>query len=124
MAALLGKTLTELDGMPRDEWLGWRAYWQLEPWGCLPADQRAEQQLQLAFAIGTKPNTPIPTFIDRDPAPVVKADQTPEELEQDIRSFFGSMNTVKVAAEPKPKRGQNRPRSQFSISNQKSYGER
>jgi hypothetical protein len=90
--------------MSRDEWLGWQAYWHLEPWGCLPADQRAEYQLQMAFAIAAKPGTAIPRFIERDPEPIIQQDPTPEELDEKVRDFFAGFKTVRLMAEPKPPR--------------------
>lgn len=84
----LGKTLAELEGMPHDELVGWQAFYQLEPWGCHPADQRAEYQLQLLYSVHTKKDAAIPRFIERDAQAAIAPDPTSEELDEKIRDFF------------------------------------
>lgn len=100
----LGKSLVEIERMSRDEFLGWQAYYQLEPWGCHPADQRAEAQLQLLFAINAKKGTTIPRFIERDPRSSSAANPTPEELDEKVRDFFLGVRTVKAEPESKPRK--------------------
>lgn len=56
-----------LDSMSVEEFHSWMAFYQLEPFGCLVEDQRSELQLQLLFAVNSKPGTDIPRFLDRDP---------------------------------------------------------
>lgn len=98
LALGLGKTLAELEPIPHDELVGWQAFYHLEPWGCEPADHRTELQLNLLYAINSKPNATIPRFIDRDPQAHVKADPTPEELAEKVRDFFLG-KTVKATAD-------------------------
>lgn len=98
MAKGLGKTLAELEHISNDELNGWMAFYQLEPWGCLVEDHRAELGLQLLFAVNAKANAKIPTFIERDPESLIKPDPTPEELENNIRDFFAG-KTIKVEAQ-------------------------
>jgi hypothetical protein len=93
----LGKTLAELETIPHDELVGWQAFYHLEPWGCGPADHRAELGLNLLYAINSKANATIPRFIDRDPQAHVKPDPTPEELDEKVRDFFLG-KTIKAEA--------------------------
>ena len=93
----LGKTLSEIEHVDADEMVGWMAFWQLEPWGCPAEDHRAELGLNLLYAINSKANAKIPLFIDRDPEGRVKADPTPEQLDDSIIDFFLG-KTIRVEA--------------------------
>lgn len=110
MALGLGKTLAELENISNDELNAWMAFYQLEPWGCPPEDQRAELGLNLLYAINAPKNATIPRFIDRDPDSYVKPDPTPEELENNIRDFFAG-KTVKMEAPPESVKKPRKPRS-------------
>ena len=93
----LGKTLSEIEHIGPEEMAGWIAFYHLEPWGCGVEDHRTELNLNLLYAINSKPNSKIPRFIDRDPEGRAKADPTPEELDDNIMDFFLG-KTVKVEA--------------------------
>ena len=89
--------------MPLDELNGWRAYWQLEPWGCAADDHRTEMLLRMNFAIHAKKGTKIPDkFIDRDPEVVVKREAKPtrKQLEQNIRQALARFKVTRVAPVP------------------------
>lgn len=97
----LKKTLAELEGISKDELVGWLAFYELEPWGCPVEDHRTELGLNLLYAINSKPNSTIPRFIDRDPQGRKSEEPTEEELEQNIIDFFAG-KTIKVEAMPEP----------------------
>lgn len=87
--------------MPHDEFVGWQAFYSLEPWGCEAEDHRVAMALDLHFAINSKPNSEPPRWFDRDPQSRAKADQTPEQLDESIRDFFIG-KTVKVEPDAAP----------------------
>ena len=88
MALALGKTLAELEAMPHDEFVGWQAFYSLEPWGCPAEDHRAAMALDFQWAVNSKPNSEPPRWFDPDPESRAKPDPTPEQLDESIRDFF------------------------------------
>ncbi len=74
--------------MPYDEFVGWQAFYLLEPWGCHVEDQRVAMALDMQYSIHSKPNAKPPVWFDRDPKSRVKADPTPEELSEKVRDYF------------------------------------
>lgn len=91
--------------MPFDEALGWRAYWELEPWGCLADDHRTEMLLRMNFAIHAKKGTKMPErFIDRDfdPEPKRKARPTRAQLEDNVREAFAGIKITRVVEGQSP----------------------
>ncbi|MBB5715847.1 phage tail assembly protein T [Sphingomonas aerophila] len=109
LALKLGKTLSELETMPRDEFVRWIAYYQLEPWGCEAEDHRTELGLQVLCSINGVASSKIPRFIDRDPEDNYKPDPTPEELDEKVRDFFIG-RTAKAEAETPPPKKPRKPR--------------
>ena len=87
--------------MPADEWLGWQAFHELEPWGCYVEDQRAATALDLTFATHAKASAKPPVWFDRDPQASRGADPSPEELDEKIKDFFAG-KTVRVEAPAEP----------------------
>lgn len=65
LAMALGKSLTEINSMPSSEFIQWRAFYQLEPFGCPVEDQRVNAQLQLAFQANSERGIRVPNFFDR-----------------------------------------------------------
>ncbi|MBM6577114.1 hypothetical protein ILT43_12095 [Sphingomonas sp. BT552] len=112
----LGKTLVEIDHISPEELTGWQAFYELEPWGCLVEDHRTELGLNLLYGINSNPGQKIPRFIDRDPEANKPAEQTPEELEDDIRGFFSGKTIMaedavaveEAVPEPTPKKSKAR----------------
>lgn len=112
LAMGLGKTLSEIEHISREELIGWIAFYSFEPWGCPVEDHRTELNLNLLYAINSKPNSRIPRFIDRDPQGRTSEEQTEEELEQSIIDFFAG-RTIKVEPQaelPAPDKKQRKPR--------------
>ena len=50
------------------------AFYELEPWGCMIDDQRAQVLAGLTFAVNSDGKTPIPNFFDRTYKPDDKED--------------------------------------------------
>lgn len=75
--------------MSPEEFFGWMAYYQIEPFGCLADDQRHEAHLQLHYAINSKPGADIPRFFDRDPKRTeeIEAERIARE-EKELMMFF------------------------------------
>jgi hypothetical protein len=100
-----------LDTMSVEEFHGWMAYYQLEPFGCLVEDQRHEAHLQLHYAINSKPGAEIPRFLDRDPKRTEEkeAERLARE-EKELMVFFANveaqqrLRAKKQEEPPKPKK--------------------
>ncbi len=89
--------------MPYDEFVGWQAFYLLEPWGCHVEDQRVAMALDMQYSIHSKPNSKPPMWFDRDPKSRMRPDPTPEELSEKVRDFFMG-KTVKAASPEKKAR--------------------
>lgn len=88
LALALGKTLSEISSMPHSEFITWRAYNILEPFGCPVEDQRVDAQMKLFFSANAKEGTPIPDFFKRWELEKEEGAPSPQALEAKIKGFF------------------------------------
>jgi len=105
LALALGKSLGEIGQLSHSELMMWRAYYDLEPWGCPVEDQRVAAQLELFFQANKAPGAKVPVFFDRL-APYREAEQPKaESLDNKVKSFFAAYQANqkrKRHSEPQP----------------------
>lgn len=94
-----------MEQMPRDEFVAWMAYYDIEPWGCDVEDQRTQVIASLIFQANSKPGTKTPRFFERDIQPKPKSVTkrvSSKVLDDKFRNLFAGRIVKAESAELPP----------------------